>query len=295
MRKCILSAALGLLLIPIALATDLDDGFCRIAWKDPALTVTVQSGKSFGVGTKEQVNIQKVTLTSHDNWNERFYLRIETPYDQSLDKRPWYLLVANSKTYRQIGASSSQKKISSLGFKIHGRDEARDIAQYFSIKPRYRKHPGHQFAVKFESRKNEFNPGEDVSATLTIQNVGTNVIAFRKGGRNRATRDNQYEFVARHKGKQVHDIGQAGHSGGLSFPKVLKPGDIFEDSVNLSKWFDFKKPGTYEVLGTYVMEFRDPDDDSNFPIWEDRVCAEFTVRIKKPESASNKQVEATRQ
>ena len=96
--------------------------------------------------------------------------------------------------------------------------------------------------------------------------------------------------IARHRGEQVSDIGQAGHCGGLSFRKVLKPGEIFEDFANLCKWFDFKKPGTYNVLGTYVMEFNDPGGESWFTVWEGYVSAEFNVSIMEAKEGPNKEL-----
>jgi len=293
MRRLVVSSMLILLLAHVVLATNFDSGFYRITNDESMRSVVTQSGRKVHVGKMEQLQIKKVTLTSRDNWNEKFYLHIEVPYDPSLEKGQWHVLVVSGEAYKQSSGGSSQKKTSSLGFTIFGRKKAEAVAQYFSIKPCLRVHPGYQFAVKFIPMKEKFAHGENVLVTLMIKNIGTNTVAFQKGGRNRASRDNQYEFVARHRGKQVSDIGQPGHFGGLSFRKVLKPGEVFMNSVNLCKWFDFKKPGTYEILGTYVMEFNDPDDESWFTIWEGYVSAEFSLSIMEPKEASNKELKAT--
>jgi hypothetical protein len=50
------------------------------------------------------------------------------------------------------------------------------------------------------------------------------------------------------------------------------------------------------ILGTYYLEFRDPEDNSmSFRVmWTDYASAEFIVRIKESKEDSNKRVEATR-
>jgi len=71
----------------------------------------------------------------------------------------------------------------------------------------------------------------------------------------------------------------------------LSPGEVFEDKISLSKWFAFDKPGMYVIHGSYYLDFHDPDAESLLwwrTIWEDYASAEFTVRIKETNEASNK-------
>jgi len=44
---------------------------------------------------------------------------------------------------------------------------------------------------------------------------------------------------------------------------------------------DFHPSGTYEVHGSYYLEFNDPDTKSWRTIWEDNVSADFRVGIKE--------------
>jgi hypothetical protein len=37
---------------------------------------------------------------------------------------------------------------------------------------------------------------------------------------------------------------------------------MFEDKMNLNKWFSFKEVGMYEVHGSYYLDFQDPEDGS---------------------------------
>jgi hypothetical protein len=52
----------------------------------------------------------------------------------------------------------------------------------------------------------------------------------------------------------VPDIGSNVHFGGLATPRVLEPGGVFEDEIDLSKWFAFEEKGSYEVLGSYEID-----------------------------------------
>jgi hypothetical protein len=63
---------------------------------------------------------------------------------------------------------------------------------------------------------------------------------------------------------------------------VLKPGDVFEDVISLSKWFPFDKAGTYEIHGSYYLDFHDPGAEWWRTVWEDYVSADFLVTIKQP-------------
>ncbi len=251
-----------------------------------AWLVKTQDGREVGLGETAALEIQKSELSSQDNANTRFYLSLTIPFDEELGTSS-YVLVVDGTVYQQSGSGSSHKDTSSLSFYISGESSAKQVSKYLATPLIYRRHPSHNLLVSFSPTKQEFAIGEEVTATLRITNVGTQPICFMKGGRNRAARDNQYVFAARQRGKQVHDIGTSYHFGGLATRQVLKGGDVFEDTINLDKWFSFDEAGLYEILGSYYLNFVEPETNSWRSIWEDYVSAEFLVRIKKPEGASN--------
>ena len=272
-------------------AANLSNGFYEITNNNPRISIALESGKIVGVGREKKFDIQGATLISQDNWNDIFYLGVDVPYDKSLEKVFWHILVVNGKAYKQDSIGSTMEKKSNFGFKCIPGDQAEDVARFFSIQPYLRKHPGHQLAARFIPQMGEFLQGEDVIVILRIKNVGTNTVVFHQGGRNRAARNNQYVFIARYDGKQVEDIGSSYHLGGLGTLRILKPGDTFKDGINLNKWFSFAQPGRYEVHGSYYLEFNDPAD--NFPwqtIWEDYISADFTIRINKTSKPSAEQL-----
>lgn len=245
-----------------------------------------QDGQKLLLGARQDLKIQKSELSSQNNPNTRFNLSVTVPYDENIGPSSYILVVART-AYRQTGSGASHKELSSLSFHISGEENAKRVSEYVKTPLVYRRHPRHNLRVTFIPTKQEFSVGDDVTATLQIANVGTNTIAFMKGGRNRAARDNQYVFSARYGGKQLADIGTSYHFGGLAARQVLQPGKVFEDRISLSKWFAFDKAGMYEIHGSYYLAFTDPDEDLARTIWEDYVSADFMVRIAKSDKASN--------
>jgi hypothetical protein len=191
-----------------------------------------------------------------------------------------YVLVVAGRGYPSIGSGGGNGSYQ-ISFRTSGADGAEQISRFLGTPVVYRRHPGHQLLVSFTPTKASFRTRDEVTATFRIENVGTNAIAFRKGGQYRgSTRDNQYEFSARLQGRQVRGIGNNFHMGGLSGRQVLKAGAVFEDEVSLGNWFEFDKPGRYEILGTYDLTFFDPDPEADWtPIWTDLVSSEFVVNI----------------
>jgi len=229
-------------------------------------------------GAKRELKIQKSELLSDDNANSRFQLQLTIPYDPSLNPDT-YLLVIAGREYRQGGSGASGKQTSSLTFQILEDDNAKQVARYFDIPIAYHRHPGHKLRVTFTPTQQSFGSGTEVTAVLRITNVGAEPIAFRKGGRNRGSRDNQYIFAAHRYGQPVPEIGTNMHMGGLSSKYVLQPAATFEDTISLSKWFAFDTSGYYDIHGSYFLDFVEPQAQSWRTIWTDYVGADFVVKI----------------
>jgi hypothetical protein len=271
-----------LLVSAYALSADQpDDGFYRRAQGEPAPWTMSQDGQKLFLGSKQDLKILKSEISSQSNSNDLFHLYLTVPYDENLDPGSYVLMVAGT-AYRQTGSGSSPKETSSLSFYISKEENAKQVSRYMKTAIVYRRHPRHNLRTVFIPTKREFEVGEEVTATLQIKNVGTNSVSFMKGGRNRAARDNQYVFSAWYNGKQVEDIGTNVHFGGMALRRVLKPGEVFEDVISLSKWFSFNKAGMYEIHGSYYLDFNDPDADTWRTLWEDYVSADFLLTIKKP-------------
>jgi len=238
-----------------------DDGIYLRASGKPAPWVRGQDGQKIFLGTRQTLAIQKCELVSQNNANTRFRLSVTVPYDKSIGPSTHVLVVAGT-ACRQAGSGSMQERTSSLGFRISGEENGKRVSEYMKTPLVYRRHPRHNLRVSFTPTSQEFAVEDEVTATLQITNVGTNRVAFMQGGRNRAPRDNQYIFSARHRGEQVDDIGTSYHFGGLAARRVVEPGGVFKDQISLSKWFAFDRPGMYEIHGSYYLDFKDPDAES---------------------------------
>ena len=269
-------------------ADQAEDGIYLRAKGKPAQQIMSQDGQKLFLGEKQMLKIQKSELWSQNNGNTRFYLSLTIPYDERMHSMKYTLIVAGTAYRQSRGWGASHKTTSRFHFMISGKKNVKQVSEYMNTPVLYRRHPQHNLLVSFTPSKQEYNIGEEVGATLRIKNVGTNSISFMKGGRYRGSRDNQYAFSARQHGKQVDDIGNSGHVGGISHAIVLKPGEVFKDSISLSKWFAFNKSGEYEIHGWYYLNFNNPD--AGFPriMWEDYASADFTVQIKETNKASNR-------
>jgi len=281
MKKLLLMSVLSISPFP-GLAGQAENGIYERSQDTSAALVRAQDGELVRLGTRRALQILKAEIFSENNENTRFRLSVTVPYDPDL-RSSSYILFVDGTAYQQRGAGSSQKDTSSASFYyIMGDYNATQVAKYFGAPLRYRKHPGYDLQVSFTPSKQEFDHGEEVIVTLRITNVGTKAVSFIKGGRNRGPRDNQYTFSATYRGKQVEDVGPVYDFGGIAATRILRTGDVFEDKVNLRKWFPFKEgAGLYEIHGSYYLGFQDPDDDSWRTIWDDYASRDFAVTIKE--------------
>jgi hypothetical protein len=255
------------------------DGLYLISRNDASTILENQNGPFISLGERRKIKIEESAIISLNNANDKFYARLTFPFDESIHEAV-HVLVVEGTAYQQHGAGSQKDVTSTLLFDIMGNEKACQVAAFLNTPIFYRKHPQHNLLVSFVPAKKEFSTYEQVNVTLQIQNLGTHPIMFMDGGLNRGLRDNQYVFSAHLDGQPVADIGTYGHSGGLAFRRVLKPGELFKSPVNLNDWFEFGAPGSYVVQGSYYLNFIDYGSDSSETIWEDYVSAGFYVRIK---------------
>jgi len=263
----------------------LADGFYRQTADGSGIEVKVEDGRLLRLGEKIDFEILDGWIGASNRSNTRFCLSVNVPYKQGLSMER-HVFVFLGKFYEQGASGANGHEISSLEFYVQTETAAQAVADHFNFTLHKKRHPGHQMFVTYAPTKEVFNFGDAIDVELRIENVGTTTFAFMKGGRNRASRDNQYTFAAFCGHKGVPDIGSCMHFGGLAGPVILEPGNVFIDTVDLMKWFSFSETrASYSLTGTYFMEFVDPESDKFESIWSDYATGEFQLSV---ENKSNK-------
>ncbi len=136
-------------------------------------------------------------------------------------------------------------------------------------------------AAVWKPVQESFEIGGPVVLELTVENVGQVPVHFVEGGKQRGARDNQFQFIAFGSsgyGKPIPDIGDPTNFGGLGGFRELKPGDVFRKQVDVTKWFKFDKPGSYEITGLYELPLQEPGFGARV-LWEDFATGRCMVQI----------------
>jgi hypothetical protein len=256
-------------------------------WTDGAVTIRV--------GEKASIEILKAFVYSENNANTEFGIRLNTsdyPVDPKSGKpsNPVVLKVGNH-WYSCFGwGGKSGGPDNFLVFKAHNQDDAEAIAKSLAVPCHLRFPPGYKMFAQFLPLKTAYGTNEPIVVTFKIQNLDERTIIFQRGGMQRGLRDNQYGFRAQLSNrtglhKAVPDVGNAMSFGGISGHVPIKPGETFEDQIDLKKWFPFDQAGNYYIHGFYYVEFYRtmPDKDTFSPateLWSDYLSADFTIVVK---------------
>ncbi|MHC5079396.1 MAG: hypothetical protein ACYTHN_10275, partial [Planctomycetota bacterium] len=146
--------------------------------------------------------------------------------------------------------------------------------------------PGHRISTRFAAPLWKGSEDGTFEVTLEITNVGDRPFTFLDGGMNRGARNNQFGFVGFKNGRPIPDVGDPMCFGGLAGYRTIAPGETFKKPVDLAKWFDLSRPGSYEITGLFYMGFhakatpQKVGDLNNWPIWEDHAVAKFVFIVK---------------
>ncbi len=250
---------------------------------DPTVTgrtVTAPDGRTFALGERRELEIKTSWINAQDDAEADFSLSVTIPFDADLRPNS-YLLILNGRAFPQGGSGATRRETSNLSFSLPGEEHAERAAALFNTPIYRRRHPGHKLLVTFTPAQKTFRLGSEVKATFHIKNVGDAPFAFWQGGHYRgAGRDNQYTFAAYRYGAQVADVGTTNHMGGMMQLRTVESGEVFEDEIDLRKWFAFDEPGHYAVHGAYSMMIEDSSDEPYLTRWKDHASADFLVWIK---------------
>jgi hypothetical protein len=265
------------------------DGLYYIASGESAPTVAGDDGTVVHLGPQAETLILKSHVYSENNANTDFEVRLDTS-NYATDPKTGspvksFILRIGDRGYAWAGGGGTSGNHNLMWFKIHNRPEAEKAAKSLSVECGLRNPPGCKFSVQFDPTQPVFYTNGPVKVKFEIKNLDDRAFAFQHGGQQRGYRDNQFGFRAMLFDKPVADTGNPMNFGGLCGLVNLGPGQVFDDQVDLKKWFNFDKTGTYRIHGFYLLDFYQPDktDGSFMPwnlLWSDYASADFTVVVQ---------------
>lgn len=265
-----------------AYSAEVEAGIYRITSDGQGVEAARTVGGTVDLGERLATNLGDSTIWSLTNRND--YYRVMVKLAAPLERQHRLAICVDGvcEVVGSISAPDADGKVAVLA-DVVGQANARQVAVALNAKIQDRQHPGHQLRVSFSTVRESHRIGEPVVLSLRIVNVGKTTVRFLEGGQQRGPRNNQFGFTAfagHGSGKSISDTGDPRHRGGIGVYRELKPGDVFDKQVDISKWFKFEKADTYQVTGTYELELRDKDYSARI-IWKEFVTERCRVRIEK--------------
>ena len=240
-------------------------------------------GKRFSTSVGTNARLKSV---SNDNTRFVFYVNKVGPLPAEVTEVQTALVVDGVVLHLDRPEKFPADGIVNTWSNVYSAEVARTLAARYKIEPQVRKHPGHRYEIRWVPAKQEYAAGEAVTLKMELKNTGTGPLRFTHGGKQRGPRDNQFRFVAQAgiDGKGLPDTGDPQHFGGISQSVMLKPGEVYTAEVDLSKWFKFAEPNTYQITGVFEMPVIGPptgkDGDGWGPVlWDDLAVGECSVRV----------------
>lgn len=223
-----------------------------------------------------KLNVTRGHILSLRNANDEWSLFVCYSPDGFLEGNK-YTVVLNGKvhTISSSGKSGATENDFSLVLKSNEVDAAKKL---FGFQPIERKHNGYKLDVTFTPDKETYSPSENISIKMTIKNVGEKPFYFRVGGRNRGPRDDQFTFSCEGPDGTV-PVKSAMNFGGIAIVREIEPGKEYSKDISLAGWFDLKKPGSYSLIGSYLLSVYETKNVHSFEIWEDYLTRPFYFKI----------------
>jgi hypothetical protein len=245
------------------------------------------TGDQLVLGERLTTNFGVATIQASNNSNTRFRFALAGagPLSQAQLGGSTAILIGGRCFMIYSRSDPEQNGTLKIESVVYGEESVKSVAAALKTEPVLRKHPGHQFTVTFEPDKQSYGPGELITLTMKINNVGSEAMNFIDGGRQRGPRDNQFGFTAMRsggQGKAIADTGDPTNFGGPGSFVRLEAGKVFQKKANLNHWFKFTDDDVYHITATYRLEIHDPNAKGYRVIWDDFATGECTVRVARP-------------
>jgi hypothetical protein len=234
-----------------------------------------------GLGKRVALTVTRGHILSQSNANDRWSAFVCFPQAGFLEGDR-YTVVLAGKARRINGWGKSGDREYDFGLLLDAA-EVEPARALFGLPVLPRHHPGYRIDGAFSTAKAVYEPGEKISVTLVIRNVGDQPFFFQRGGRQRGPRDDQFVFAGEGPDGSL-EIKQAFDFGGMSVIQPIPAHGELSLDVDLGGWIDARKPGTYQLTASYLLPVHE-DDASAFAVWEDWLTRPFSfeVRIKPAE------------
>jgi HEAT repeat protein/beta-lactamase regulating signal transducer with metallopeptidase domain len=160
-----------------------------------------------------------------------------------------------------------------------------ELETYPSGKERYELQ-NFRIEAGFVPDRNEIQAGEELGVEFYVRNVGDAAFGLRVGGDGRGVRPTRFKISAVDAdGNKVTDPNaNAMNMGGFGGCPMIEPGKSYAESLFLSKWCEFVKPGVYTVTCTSVLKIS-KDGTSDFDerkMLQLPIETRFTLTVKEP-------------
>jgi hypothetical protein len=248
-------------------------------------------------GKNADIKVFQAQVYSQDNANTDFAVSLDTSSFETGQQNPEMTnpvkLRIGDQEYRCSGwghsgwSGPTPGAKDELFFNVKGRSNAEAAAKLYSTTCHLWILPGYKILAQFVPLKSIFSTNEPVIIIFKLKNLDQRTIFFLRAGLNRSYRDDDYIFSATLSQLTVPEMGEpltAGVTIGGE-PKMVSigPGQDFEETLDLKKWFAFDRAGTHFIHGFYYLNFYPTKNDFSSPwdeIWSDYVSADFTVVVK---------------
>ena len=231
-----------------------------------------------GNGPAIRLKVISGSIQSLDNGNEAFAANVCIDPDGRPSGTVYYLVLDGKRKPRSGSGMSGDNPTFSLN-RLTPR-EAASASALFGLPLQLRKHPGHRIDATFATDKPAYEPGEPITVTVTIRNLGDEPI-FLEFGHN-GPKDTMFSFAAASIPLCNPEVTKQYVGGGITIIATLPAHGEISSTAKFDEWFETRIPGRYYILGSYLLEmFKDRDDDTHSPIWIDYATRLFVFDIKK--------------
>lgn len=234
------------------------------------------------VGEKANVKILGASVYSENNANTTFDITLKTS-DFQIDINTYQKVLKVGNHWYSISGSAGKTggPYNQVGFVTHNQDYAEEIANWLSVPCQLRSPPGYKLLVQFLPLKTAFGTNEPAIVKFKVQNLDERTITLKRKAVSNGWRNEQYGFRAQFSSQTEHlkavpDVGipEPSSPDEMYTGHQIKPGETFEDQIDLKKWFSFDQIGDYQIHGFYRVEIYQTKP------WDDCLSADFTIIVK---------------